>query len=542
MVLPFFPVIALIYSLDRFSGIDDHLRFLLAIVLISGSLLLFFLGFYFEISRGNLNNKKVKFAIGGFRFGIAEVARVVLSVGLLLFSYLILNYAMMGMRFVNAIENIATIPQKQMQRGYSLVSMVDFDIGSQKTYGRVGMLAGVDDELKLGFDEFLADQNFILNPIPTMFDTPFEMINAMYNDEVASIIIGSNFVHVFDELSGFENIATDTLVLKQFDLEVRNVERAEVDPKKPFSILLLGLNQFDQALTSGAINVFMLLTVNLEELSFTITSIPRDSYVPIPCNNYIYDKLSHTNLGGSTCAVGAIEQMFDMKIPYYVKLNFAGFMEIVDVLGGIEVDVPLAFQEQDSRRRFSEDHLIRLEAGMQRLNAEQALALARHRGKTGNSGMTGDDFTRVEHQQLVFKAMLDEMLQQANSINDLIPLVEVIGDHVETNLSAHEIMSIGQYLTVLLATKTSTDLMNEIHFSNMVILGDTTTIDVRHYGHLWVSFPWKERITEARRLMMINLGYEEPVPNFGFEYDGFIRRESLGVYRRNEQGVSNNES
>jgi len=524
LVLPFIPVVMLIYSLDRFSGIDERLKFLAALALVMMSLFLYVFGLYFELSKGNIESKKVQFNIKSFKFGIAEVVRGFLSIILLTFSYFALDYAIISMRVVNAVDNISIIPESPIQKEYSLVTMSEFDVQDQGNYGRIGILKILDEAKESAVEVFLSEQDFIVNPIIIQFDSPVEMLNALYDDEIEGIIIGSNFVHVFDELEKFKDILTDTRILSQFDIEVERNQRAELNPREPFSILLLGLNQNNEALTSGTINTFMLLTVNLEELSFTITSIPRDNYVMIPCWG-VNDKLSHTNVGGTDCAIGAIEYMFDIEIPYYVRLNFTGFMEMIDILGGIEVDVPFAFEEQDSERRFGEEYLIRLEAGLQRLNAEEALALARHRGKTGNSEMTGDDFTRVEHQQLIFQAMLTEMLDQTEGISDIMPLIDILGQNIETNLSSYEIMTIAQYMVGLLRHQTGSELMQDMHFINMVILGHTTTIDVRHYGHLWVSFPWNDRIAEARRRMMINLGLENPQFRFTFEYDGFIEYE-----------------
>lgn len=540
LILPFIPVIMLIYTLDRFSGIDPRLKFLAALSLVMGSLFLYVFGLYFERSKGNIEQKKMQFSIHEFKFGISEIARVFLSIVLLAFSHFTLHYALMSMRIANTVDHISIAPELPLQSAYSLVTMANFEVDQQENYGRIGLLRILDEVKEQAIDDFLSEQTFIVNPIINQFDSPVEMLNALYDDEIDGIIIGSNFVYVFDELEKFKNISTDTRILSQFDIETQRNERAEINPREPFSILLLGLNQNDQALTSGTINTFMLLTVNLEELSFTITSIPRDSYVMIPCWG-VHDKLSHTNVGGSDCAIGAIEQMFEMEIPYYVKLNFTGFMEIIDILGGIEVDVPFAFEEQDSRRRFDEAHLIRLEAGLQHLNAEEALALVRHRGKTGNSEMTGDDFTRVEHQQLIFQAMLNEMLNQTDRISDIMPLVEILGHHIETNLSSYEIMNIAQNVIGLLHHQTGSELMKDMHFINMVILGQTMTIDVRHYGHLWVSFPFEDRIAEARRRMMINLGFENPDFNFTFEYDGFIQSERdwniIGDTQKNLENV-----
>lgn len=538
MLLPFIPVGVLIYSLDNFAGIDESLLLLIMVVATAAALLLFFLSVYIEMSRGKLESKKIKFNIGHFKFGIAEIAKVVFSIVILTFVYVATDLAIMSVRLGNVVQTIAAPPAEvNIRRAYSLVTMADFEVDNQGSYGRIGVMPAVDDDINMAMNAFVDEQNYILNPIETPFDSPLEMITALYEGDITAMIISSNFVGTFEEMRGFENIGEETIVLRDFDIEIERTEREDIDPGEPFSILFLGLNQNDQALTSGAINVFMLLTVNLEELSFTITSIPRDSYVWIPClSGYVYDKLSHTNLGGPTCAISTIEQMFDMEIPYYVMLNFTGFMSIIDVLGGIEVDVPFAFSEQNSRRQFG-GNMIEVEAGLQRLNAEQALAFSRHRNSYGTSVMTGDDFTRVEHQQLVFEAMLSEMFNQVDDISDLLPMLEIIGEHVETNLDSRELMTIGQYMLGLLHRRRGTNLMNDVHFINMVITGHTERIQVRHFGRLYVSHPFQNRIEEARRLMMINLGLLEPDMMFNFAFNSFdMRRSALGVPNNNQTG------
>ena len=519
ILLPFIPVGILIHSLDRFTGIDESLRFLVAFVLIAACLFVFCLGFYFELNKGNVENKKIRLKIGNFKFGLAEISRLMLTVAIIIFSYVAFDYATMSVRAGNILDDVAAPTDALTERTYSFVVMSDFD-NSARSYGRVGVLAMEDEARDLATEAFLYEQNYLPNPVLTTLDSPIDLITALYNGEVDAIIIGSNFGQIFDELERFEYIEEETRVLDQFIVETEGVERVDIDPGEPFSILLLGLNQNDEALTSGTINTFMLLTINLEQLSITAVSIPRDSFVLNPCWGN-YDKLSHTNSGGTACAVGAIEQLFDMEIPYYVKLNFTGFMEIIDILGGIEVDVPMAFSEQDSERRLG-SRTIYVEEGLQTLNAEQALALVRHRNLRGTSNMIGDDFARVANQQLVFQAMLREMFNEVNGINDILPLLEVIGRHLETNLTAHEITTILQYIIGLLGGRETANLMDDIHFINTVILGNTGDIDIG-YGFMSVVHPFPEMIAEARRLMMINLGLEDPEFSFTFEFDGFDR-------------------
>jgi len=528
IILPFIPVSFLIYSLSRFAGIDESLRFLASFVPIVASLLLFCLGVYFEMIKGNVNSKKIRLRLGKLRFGIAEIARVIFGVLAIALFFIAFNIAIMSMRVVDVIETFAEEPSTvQFERAYSLVTTADFDVNNQGSYGRIGITNERDEAKQLAVEEFILGQNFIPNPVSTIFDSETDLMDALYDNEVDAVIVNNNFIQTFDKLENFKYSENDTLILDQFTIETETDPRVELDPREPFSILLLGLNSRDD-MESGNINTLMLLTINLEDLSFTAVSIPRDSHVEIPCLGYAKDKLSHTNLDGPECAVGAIEHMFNMEIPYYVKLNFTGFMEIIDVLGGIEVDVPIAFSEQDSRRRFGR-HRIHLEAGPQRLNAEEALALTRHR-----KSFLEQDFNRVENQQLVLQAMLREMFDQVDGLSDILPLLEVIGHHVETNLSAYEITTIGQYMLGLLQGQLNSDLMENIHFINMVILGDTPNAFVRNYGYLSVVIPWLDMIEEARRLMMINLGIDEPDFNFTFEFDGFARPSRRQWVERNE--------
>ena len=509
ILIPVIPAIILVLSLGNFAGMDESLRFLAALITVTVTLLILFFGIYLEMAKKDVALKAVKSKF----VKVSQIAFAIFSVATFVGLIVLSNTTV---RLGNVLRDVAFDPSRN-ERSYSLVTMFDFDVENQGVYTRIGVLGQRDEEKELALESFLYEQNFLVNPTKVDFDLPLDLITALYNYEIDAIIINSNFVHNFEELDEFEHIATDTIVLNQFVVMPESIDRDDINPAEPFSILLLGLNT-RETVDSGAgqINTFMLLTVNLQELSFTITSVPRDSYVWVPCFGR-HDKLSHTNWGGPGCAIGAIEHMFDMEIPYYVKLNFTGFMDIIDTLGGIYVDVPFRIEEQNSRRQWGE-HTIVIEQGRQLLNAEQALAFSRHRNLRGTSQMTGNDFGRVGHQQIVLEAMLSQMLNRASNVTEIIPMLEVIGQNVHTNLHSTEIMAIMQHLfdTFLLSRNSSGNIMDTLHFINMIILGDTGMI----HG-MSVVLPWTARIEEARMRMMINLGLEEPEFQFTFTFDGF---------------------
>lgn len=140
----------------------------------------------------------------------------------------------------------------------------------------------------------------------------------------------------------------------------------------------------------------MLATLNEKEKSVKLLSIPRDSYVYIPERGYS-DKITHAHyFGGVSSTLDTVEELLDIPVDYYVKMNFDAFMDVVDALGGIDVDVPVTFTEQNSKDKAGAIHL---EKGYQELDGEQALALARTR-KIDN------DIERGKRQQLIMQAIM----------------------------------------------------------------------------------------------------------------------------------------
>lgn len=529
LLLPFIPTGVLIYYLDQFVGIDASLRLMAAILLTSGTLFLFVFGLYLELNKGAFDQKRFVFNIKNTTFGVTEIARLVFSLIIILACISVVRIASISMRldaFLTAVTvdvpeevEVQELPEEQMveevfvENTYSLVIMADFDITSQRGYSRVGVISLTNDAKDVATDVFLDEQNFIINPLRTPFDSPFDLIEALYRFDVDAIIIESNFVQLVDEFEDFAYIVDETTVLTQFTVEKEVAPRVEMTPGEPFSILLLGLDTPDDGdLVGGRFDTVMLLTINLENLSFTLVSIPRDSWLPIPHWNFRVDKLAHTG-GCAPCAVGAVEHLLNMDIPYYAVVNFNGVLDVVEVLDGVTIDVPFSFSEQNSQNRFG-NHLIHVEAGLQRLNGEEVLALARHRYT-----LTNHDFGRAESGQLVMEALVREMLSSMTSLSDALPILEVLGRNIQTNFTRHELIGLAQYMLEYLPQLRHIDLMSEIHFNQMVILGDTPTIN-----GMAVILPWPSHIAQARQLMMINLGIEEPDMSFTFSFNGFDRQ------------------
>lgn len=219
--------------------------------------------------------------------------------------------------------------------------------------------------------------------------------------------------------------------------EISDLREDFVDPKfDNVSILFMGVDasekrdNADNALTDA----LMVATLNKDEKSVKLLSIPRDSYVYIPEVGY-NTKINHAHsYGGPRATKKTVEKLLDIPIDYYVRINFEAFMEVVDAVDGITVDVPYEFREQDSRDRPNQIHLL---PGEQHLNGEEALALARTR-KLDN------DIERGKRQQEIVKALLDRAIS-LDSILKYDDIIVAISDNMTTDMKFSEMKSFISY-------------------------------------------------------------------------------------------------
>src|SRR5699024_4468589 len=127
-----------------------------------------------------------------------------------------------------------------------------------------------------------------------------------------------------------------------------------VDPKfDNVSILIMRIDgsdkrqNFDRART----DTLMLATLNKDEKTVKLLSIPRDSYVYIPEVDHS-TRINHAHAyGGTEATIETVENLLNIPVDYYVKVNFEAFIEVIDALGGITVEVPYELYEQDSQDR-----------------------------------------------------------------------------------------------------------------------------------------------------------------------------------------------
>ncbi len=309
------------------------------------------------------------------------------------------------------------------------------DINGIEDY-TIGMLN--DENSVDGYEipkEIIADEN-LDNDIEEYGDY-LSLIDALLKEEVDAIFLPTNYVTMFEIAPGYEEIGNQTKIIYTKDKEVEVEEREKKDLSEPFTILLMGVDGVGYDVSGGSYNgdSLMVITFNPQTLSTTMMSIPRDTYVPIACfANNKKNKITHAAWYGEECMINTIEDFTGVEIDYYAKINFKGVVTLVDTLGGIDVNVPIGFCEQDSDRNF--ENLQCLEAGEQTINGEEALAWARHRKSAGFN-----DFVRGENQQAVVEAIANKLLT-VRDINKLLEILDTLGTTIETNMTSDEMLSL----------------------------------------------------------------------------------------------------
>ncbi len=212
------------------------------------------------------------------------------------------------------------------------------------------------------------------------------------------------------------------------------------------SVLIMGVDESDVRGKEygGAIrtDALLLATFNKDSKTVKLLSIPRDTYTYIPVEKK-KDKITHAHAFGSTkngkdggpqASIDAVEKLTNVPVDYFVKFNFKSFIKIVDDLGGIEVDVPVEFTEQDSNDTAEAIHL---QKGVQKLNGEEALALARTRH-------IDSDAMRGQRQQLVIEAILKK-LTSVGSVTKVGNIIDDINGQFVTNLTFDDMLSFYKY-------------------------------------------------------------------------------------------------
>ena len=249
--------------------------------------------------------------------------------------------------------------------------------------------------------------------------------NDFVNKHIDAILIEESILSILTEDdASFKDIYK---VIYDFSLDVETEDITEhVDiTKDTFNVFVSGIDTYGTISSVSRSDVNMVLTVNPKTHKILITSIPRDYYVQLYGKN-AKDKLTHAGIYGVDMSVKTLEQLLDIKINYYVKVNFTSVIKIVDTLGGVNVYSKYNFTSMDG---------YSYKAGYNYVDGKKALSFVRER-KSFNEG----DRMRVENQAAMIRALIDKATSPA-IITKYNNFLNTLSNSFVTNLDTDSITS-----------------------------------------------------------------------------------------------------
>jgi len=214
--------------------------------------------------------------------------------------------------------------------------------------------------------------------------------------------------------------------------------------KDRVNILLLGTDKRAQELGASRTDTMILVTVDPQNKTAGMLSIPRDLWVPIP--GYSENRINVAHFlgerdkypgGGPALAKKTVQYTLGIPIHYYVRVNFEGFERLIDAIGGITIDVKEAIHDTKYPDNNYGYMTVDIPAGVQRMDGKTALQYARARH--GSS-----DFNRARRQQDVLKAIRDKALSLDIPLTRIPEIFKLVGDSVQTDLSLSEMYTLAK--------------------------------------------------------------------------------------------------
>lgn len=268
---------------------------------------------------------------------------------------------------------------------------------------------------------------------------------------------------------------------RESDIGEPNIARGE-----RVNILLLGVDKRPQEVGPCRTDTMILVTVDPTTHTAGMLSIPRDLYLEIPgyelnrvnVAHFMGDRDDYPG-GGAALAKETIQYNLGVPVHYYIRINFQGFRDIIDALGGITVDV----EDEIWDDKYPDENYgymtIHIPAGIQQMDGDMALKYARTRHN-------GSDFIRLRRQQEVLFAIRDKALTL-----DLIPrlpeLFSTMGYTVDTDLGPEEVLALAQIARQIEKDDIRSAVIDET-MTTSVILPDTGAN---------VLYPIREKMAEV---------------------------------------------
>ena len=505
----------LIYEIFLLSSIETLIRFIVIGILILIDVVLFF-----KVRGASKKRKKKRSKRIGLIIFMILYAIICAAIGLAI-AYVYGQLDSINKEFVTYTSDLVVMSDNEAE---SVDDIKDYTIG---------LLSDEDSpDGHIIPQEMIEENNLEDDNEIKDYDDYSTMLVDLYAGEVDAIFITDNYVDMFSNVTGYENVKTDTKIILSKDKKMRKADTSDSEVEssgksitEPFTILLMGIDSTDEVLSKNAIangDTLILITFNPKTLNATMISIPRDTYVPIACwSDQAENKITHAAGYGTDCMMNTIENYFGINIDYYAKINFKGLVKLVDAVGGVDINVEQELCTDDSSRGGE----VCIYPGQQTLNGEQALVYARNRKQLVNG-----DFGRGQHQQEIVMALVNKM-KTITDVTQFMDILNTVSNSLDTNLTTKQILSFYNVGKDIVKRSLATDESNLVNIQQLYLQGEGQMIyDERMRMVLYDYVPNEDSKADVVAAMEENLGLKKHkvIKEFSFSINEPYEKEVIG--------------
>lgn len=358
--------------------------------------------------------KRVKFAFG-----------TVITVLVLIFCSIGCFYIVRTVRMLRAVSDIST-------RRSTTYFYVSVDDPAQSLRDAADLTFGILAENdRQNTDAVLAQvaEKDGLEIKTKEYDNLIDLADGFHNVEIGGILLNSAYMDLYQDTPGYETFASELKIISMQTVE-RVVAAESADGEEPateeptadrvINVLISGSDTRSSIIDErGRSDVNIIVSANLDTHELLMLSTPRDYFVAldIPKEN-AYDKLTHAGVYGMDVLTGTLGNLYGIDIDYFFRLNFTGFVEIVDALGGVDVESDYTFDSGDY-------HYVK---GTNHLDGQAALDFAHNR-----YAFASGDRQRGNNQMAVLRAALDKAMSPV-ILSSYLSILDSVQNCIYTNI------------------------------------------------------------------------------------------------------------
>lgn len=276
------------------------------------------------------------------------------------------------------------------------------------------------------------------------YDSLFSLVDGLQQQEIRVILLNEALLDSLAETEGYEWTAEglrklESVLIGQEELTAEHTEgqsgTAEESVRPPselpqgFVVYISGIDRYGGLTARSRSDVNILAAVNTKTKNMQLVATPRDYYVTFSRAKGQKDKLTHAGIYGVEMSVDALERLYGVEIDYWLRLNFTGFVEIIDALGGIDIY---------SEHTFTVKNIKTYQTGINQVNGLEALAFARERYSFANG-----DYQRAKNQMEVIRAVIDKCTSPA-LLKNYRSVMDGIAGSFSTNMPEDQILSLAR--------------------------------------------------------------------------------------------------